>query len=144
MGAVVASNEGNVKVDQKHLEIILLRQWASHLALPVFIAGDAGQLLFYNEPAERLLGRRYDEAGEMSLTQLGELFRTADEDGSPLPTEQLPLAVALLQGKPAHRRLRYLALDGAWRIIEVTAFPIEVEHGERAGAVALFWEANGE
>jgi hypothetical protein len=33
-------------------------------------------------------------------------------------------------------------LDGAWRTIEVTAFPIEGQAERHLGAVALFWEAD--
>ncbi len=136
------TDESILHMDQKRLEIILLRQWASHLAIPVFVAGNEGQLLFYNEPAEKLLGRRYDEAGEMAVNELAEVFKTTAEDGSPMPTEDLPLAIDLMSGRPAHGRLRYHALDGQWRIVEVTAFPIDVHDGERIGAVALFWEAD--
>ena len=64
---------------------------------PVFVAGNQGQLLFYNEPAERLLGRRYDEAGEMAVHELAEVFKTTAEDGTPMSSEELPLAIALMR-----------------------------------------------
>ena len=51
---------------QQPLELILLRQCASHLAMPIWIMGPDGNLLFYNEPAEPILGRRFDEAGELN------------------------------------------------------------------------------
>jgi PAS domain-containing protein len=128
-------------VAQQPIELILLRQWASYLALPVFIADGAGNLLFYNEPAELLLGRRYDEAGEMPVEQLAGLFATEAEDGSPLPSADLPLAVALRTRRPAHRRFRMRGLDGAWRTIEATAFPVEGQAERHLGGVAIFWEA---
>ena len=128
---------------QQPIELILLRQWASFLALPVFITDGAGNLLFYNEPAELLLGRRYDEAGEMPVEQLAGLFATESEEGSPLPSADLPLSVALETRRPAHRRFRMRGLDGAWRIIEVTAFPVEGQGERHLGAVAIFWEAGG-
>lgn len=127
---------------QQPIELILLRQWASYLALPVFIADHDGNLLFYNEPAELLLGRRYDEAGEMPVEQLAGTFATENEDGSPLPSADLPIAVALQTLRPAHRRLRIRALDGVWHTIEVTAFPVEGQAERHLGAVALFWEAD--
>jgi hypothetical protein len=52
---------------QKEIELILLRQWASHMTLPIWVTGLNGDLIYYNEPAEALLGVRYDEAGEMPL-----------------------------------------------------------------------------
>ena len=125
---------------QKDVELILLRQWASHLAMPVWIAGTEGELLFYNEPAEALLQRRFDEAGEMPADQLSHLFKTAAEDGTPLSSEELPIGVALREGRPAHGRLRIETLDGALRTIEITAIPLVVQGGRNLGAVVFFWE----
>ena len=129
---------------QKDIELILLRQLASYLAMPIFLADSDENLLFYNEPAEVLLGRRFDEAGEMPLAELSTLFQTAAEDGSPLPPEELPLGIALRQRRPSHRRLRYRALDGVWRTVEVTAFPLQCQDGRHLGAVAIFWEVSNE
>lgn len=125
---------------QRAIELILLRQWASHMALPIWVTGIDGNLVYYNEPAEAMLGVRYDEAGEMPLAQLGDLFQITDEDGAPLDTAVFPLAIALEQRRPSHRRLRYRGLDGVWRIVEVTALPFEGEGREPLGAVAIWWE----
>ena len=38
------------------IEIILMRELADHLATPIFVVDPDGDLLFYNEPAEKLLG----------------------------------------------------------------------------------------
>ena len=54
---------------QKAIELILMRQLASSLAMPIFLVDASGNLLFYNEPAEQLLGSRFDETGEMSMTE---------------------------------------------------------------------------
>jgi len=75
---------------QKEIELILLRQWASYLAMPIFVAGSDENLLFYNEPAGVLLGRRFDEAGEMPLQEMSTLFHTTAEDGTLLSPEALP------------------------------------------------------
>lgn len=125
---------------QREIEIILLRQWASHMSLPIWVAGLNGDLLYYNEPAEELLGVRFDEAGAMPLAQLAEVFQIAAADGSPLSADEIPLAVALQQGRPCHLRLRYCALDGVWRDVELTAFPFEGEGRRPLGAVAIWWE----
>ena len=47
------------------IEIILNRQLADCLSIPVFITDTAGDLIFYNEPAEQILGKRFEETGEM-------------------------------------------------------------------------------
>lgn len=125
---------------QKEIEIILLRQWASHMSLPIWIMALDGDLVYYNEPAEALLGVRYDEAGVMPLARLNEVFQVVAEDGSPMSTDQNPLAVALQQGRPNHVRLRYCGLDNVWRLVEVTSFPFEGEGRRPLGVVAIWWE----
>jgi PAS domain-containing protein len=129
---------------QKEIELILLRQWASYLAMPIFVAGSDENLLFYNEPAGVLLGRRFDEAGEMPLQEMSTLFHTTAEDGTLLSPEDLPLGIALRQRRPAHRRLRYQGLNGIRRTVDVTAFPLEGQDGRHHGAVAIFWEVSTE
>ena len=34
------------------VEIILMRQFASYLALPIFVVDPKGDLIYFNEPAE--------------------------------------------------------------------------------------------
>ena len=97
---------------QKAVELILMRQLASYLAVPIFLVDPDGNLLFYNEPAERLLGRRYDETGEMPADEWATAFAPTAEDGSPLRAEELPLSIALQQWHPAHRTLVIRGLDG--------------------------------
>jgi PAS domain-containing protein len=124
---------------QKQIEIILMRQLASYLALPIFVVDPDGNLLFYNEPAESLLGRTFDEAGEMPMSEWSTIFDQTDERGGPLPPDELPLVQALRTRRPAHRALRIKGLDGVSRRLEVTAFPLEGQGGRLLGAAALFW-----
>lgn len=125
---------------QKAVEIILTRQLASYLAMPIFLVDPEGNLLFYNEPAEVLLGFRYEESGELTAGQWGTLWDARNQDGSPLPAGDLPLTVALERRQPAHRHMLITGLDGVSRKIEVTAFPLEGQGGRHLGAVAIFWE----
>lgn len=118
-----------------------MRQLASYLTMPIFLVGSDGRLLYYNEAAERLLGRRYDEVGAFTIEDLATTFQTTAEDGSPLPSEALPIVIATRERRPAHAPLRYRSFDGVWRKIEVTAFPLEGQAGRHVGAVAIFWEA---
>lgn len=124
---------------QKQIEIILMRQLASYLALPIFIVDPEGNLIFYNEPAEALLGRTFDEAGEMPMTEWSTIFEQTEEDGTPLEPDELPLVKALKTRRPAFRVLRITGLDGVRRRLEVTAAPLEGQGGRLLGAVALFW-----
>jgi PAS domain-containing protein len=129
---------------QKDIELILLRQWASHMTLPIWVTGLNGDLIYYNEPAEAFLGVRYDEAGETPLAELSATFQMTAADGSPMQPDEIPLAIALRQGRPCHRRLRYRGLDGVWRDVELTAFPFEGEGRRLLGAVAIWWEVHEE
>jgi PAS domain-containing protein len=127
-------------VAQQPVELILLKQVASHLALPIFLVDPNGDLLFYNEPAEVILGRRYDETGTLSLSVWSVLFTPQNEAGDNLPPERVPLVVALSERRPVHDRLVIVGLDGTRRHLSVTAVPL-VGLGDRfLGAVALFWE----
>ena len=125
---------------QQPVELILLKQWASYLALPVWLINEVGDLLYYNEPAEVLLGVRFDEAGELHADQLADRFQTTALDGEPFPNEELPIVVALRRRVPNHATLRVKAFDGVWRRLAITAFPIEGQGDRHLGAVAMFWE----
>ncbi|MEZ0335183.1 MAG: PAS domain-containing protein [Gemmatimonadales bacterium] len=127
-------------MSQKAVELILMRQLASSLAMPIFLVDAAGNLVFYNEPAEQLLGSRYDETGEMSVGEWSSLFAAIGEDGSPLPGEALPLSIALHKHRAAHLAFWIRGLDGVSRKIGATAFPLDGQGGRRLGAVGIFWE----
>jgi PAS domain-containing protein len=127
---------------QKDIEIILMRQLASYLTMPIFLVDTAGNLLFYNEPAEALLGRRFDETGEMSVEEWSSVFAATAEDGSPLPVEARSTVIALQKHRPVHRTYWIRGSDGISRKIEVTSFPLEGQGGRHLGAVGIFWEAN--
>lgn len=124
---------------QQPIELILLRQWATYLDIPIWLMDGHGDLLFYNEPAEAVLGIRFDEAGRINAEELSAMFITTRVDGSAMPTEELPVVMALRNGRPAHGALRIRALNNVWRTINVTAFPVDAS-GRRLGVVALFWE----
>jgi PAS domain S-box-containing protein len=123
------------------IELILVRHLAGSLAIPLFLVDPDGTMVFYNEAAERILGRRYDEAGEMSFDEWTTIFAVRDDAGKPLDINQLPLVRALRARRPAHHRFAITGLDGTRRDLEVSAFPLEAEGQRMLGAVALFWES---
>jgi hypothetical protein len=126
---------------QHDIELILVRQLAASLATPMFIVNARGALLFYNEPAERLLGRTYEENDEMPLEEWSVQFRPTREDGRTIPAEELPLVVALSEGVPAYLSPMLLTgQDKVQRKISSAAFPLVGQQNRRLGAVALFWE----
>ena len=126
---------------QKPIELILARQLATHLAMPIFLVDAEGTLVFYNEPAERILGRRFDETGEMSAADWSSGFRPTDDSGQRLPPEKVPLMIAHVERRPVHMRFWLRGFDNVWRQIEATAVPLMAPAGRYVGAVAIFWEA---
>jgi hypothetical protein len=127
-------------VSQREVELILVRQLAGYLTLPIFVVDPTGNLLYYNEPAELLLGLRYDETGEMPVEEWSTVFVPKDEHGRPLEPHELPLVRALAQKSPQHGRMVIDGLDGANRVLDVTALPLIGQHGRELGAMAVFWE----
>jgi len=127
-------------MSQREIEVILARQLAEHLAMPIFIVDPLGNLLFYNEPAEVILGYRFDETGPMPASKWSTIFFPVDCDGQPLQPEDLPLIIAMSERHPAHRSFWIRGMDENLREIEVTAFPLVGQAQRFLGAIAIFWE----
>ena len=124
---------------QRDVGLILMRQLASGLAVPMLLSDENGDLLFFNEAAEVLLGQRFDDVGELRLEERSQIFSFRDEKGVPVPLEHAPLVTALRERRPVHRRVWMNGFDGANREVEVTAFPLLGGGGHLIGAVAMFW-----
>lgn len=125
---------------QQPVEVILMRELAGKLSMPVFLVDVDGNLLFYNEKAEELLGTRFDETGALPVSDWSTQFRAADDNGDPLPPESLPLVQVLASHRPSHGQFWIQGLDGVSRYLEVTAFPLLGQGGTFLAACALFWE----
>ena len=127
---------------QKPIELILTRQLTSSLAMPIFLVDADGTLVFYNESAERILGRRFDETGEMSAAEWATVFAPTDDAGRPLAPDTLPLTIAHVEHRPAHAEFWIRGFDNVARQIEATAIPLIGPGGRYVGALAIFWEAS--
>ncbi len=125
-------------VTQKPVELILARNLMSSLSTPTFLVDEGGVLVFYNEAAGALLGKRFEEIGKVGPDEWGTVFGPVDADGRAIPYEELPLVIAVRQGRPAHSRFTIRSTDGHLHEIEVSAFPILTAHGTRGG-MAIFW-----
>lgn len=122
------------------IELILVRHLTQRLAVPAFLVDPEGTMVFFNEAAEQVLGRRYDEAGKMPFEEWTSIFAVRDSAGEPLDIDELPLVRALRANRPAHAQFDITGLDGKPRSLEVSAFPLEAQGQRHLGAVALFWE----
>ena len=126
---------------QFSIELILVKQLASGLAIPTVVADASGTIVFINEPAERLLGVRFDELGDLPYEVWTSSFAPTIAH-MPVESHELPLSVALHERRPAHGDIEIVGRDGIARAIEITAFPLESAHGVVEGGVAMFWETH--
>jgi PAS domain-containing protein len=122
------------------VEIVLLKQLASCLRIPMAILDPRASLLFFNEPAEAIYGVRFDEVGELEADEWTALLQPSDETGAPLKPEDRPVVIALEQRLPAHRRIFVRSTDREPREIELTAVPLVATGDRFLGALAIFWE----
>ena len=129
-------------MSQQEIEVILSRHLAEYLAMPIFIVNPEGDLMFYNEQAEVILGRRYNETGPMPASVWSIAFHPVDEKGNPIPPEELPLMIAIRERRPAHKIFRIRGLDGDMHRIEVTALPLIGQANRFLGGIAIFWESD--
>jgi PAS domain-containing protein len=122
------------------IEIILSRQLADCLTVPVFLVDPEGTLIFYNEPAEKILGKKYQDTGPMPVGDWGTSFFPQDEDGKDIPPEELPLVQTLQNKVPAHKTFWIKSLNGKSTKISVTSIPIIGRSKNFSGAMAIFWD----
>lgn len=121
------------------IELILARQWAGLLALPIVIIDQERTVVYYNEPAEIVLGRRFDEAGPIPWTAWSTSFDLTTEEGDPLPVEELPLLAALIEVQPISRTIGMRSLTGTRRNIRNIGIPLLTREDGVRGVIGIFW-----
>jgi len=126
------------------LEGDLVRQLASYLFVPAVVVDPTGTVVFYNEPAERILGVRFEETGRIDREEADRLVELSDDPSAGPEDSERPVLVAMQQRRPSHARRWLLRRADRVRLqVEITAFPI-IDHEERLlGAVAMFWQHHG-
>jgi PAS domain-containing protein len=140
-GVLSMSRGGNkpaVAVDSQRLLLILARNLITNLTLAAALLDPDGQLLFFNEAAGALVGRRFEEVGRLSREEWSRLVGPFDDEGRPVATDHLPIASALRSGRPAQGRFRLRLASEELRPVEVSALPL-VEPGFLEGVLVVFW-----
>jgi PAS domain-containing protein len=128
---------------QKPLELILARNLLSSISTPAFLVGEAGMLLFYNEAAAAMLGRRFEELGSVSAQHWTAEFGPLDGHNTPIPYEEIPATIALRDNRPYHGNFRIRGASGDCYDIAASAIPI-VGPGGASGAIVIFWPVSDE
>lgn len=128
-------------MSQKSTELILLRQLATYLNTPIAIVDPEGNLVFFNEAAEQILGLQFKESGEMTAQTWGTIFSPQDAQGNPIPAEELCLTISFKEVRPAYQQLY---LKGVYtktiKHIEAFSIPIINPLDQVLGAIVFFPE----
>ena len=64
-------------------------------------------MVFYNEAAAAVLGRSFEEAGQMSAAEWTAAFGPLSGEGDPLEFDEVSLTKAIREGRPAHGNFRH-------------------------------------
>ncbi len=97
----------------------------------------AGVITYANVAAEKILSIS-NEAISGKYFQSQE-FRQVDENGAPLPREQLPLAIALREQREVRNWVHGIVTpDNKYKWLSVNAAPLFDENGNLSGGIATF------
>jgi PAS domain-containing protein len=124
---------------QRPLELILARNFLTSVTTPALLVDDEGTMVFYNEAAAALLGRSFEESGQMRADEWLHAFGPVGDDDAPLELERINLAATLKTGRPATGELRIRTAVDGYRSIEAAAFPIVAGRDQASGAIIMFW-----
>jgi PAS domain-containing protein len=128
---------------QKPLELILARNLLTSISTPSFLVDGDGTMVFYNEAAAAVLGRSFEEAGQMSVVEWTEAFGPISQDGDPLDFDEVSLTKAIREGRPAYGKFRIRTAANPEQPIEAAAFPIVASQQGSSGAMIMFWPRAG-
>ena len=118
------------------LVLILARNLAAGVTVAAFVTDDEGTIIFYNDAAGELLGRRFEETGHLSREEWAAIG-PVDEDGNALHASA-PLTHALKDNRPSHQAFRICTDHRGVLMVETSALPLTGPDGFH-GALVLFW-----
>ncbi len=124
---------------QKALTLILGREMAANLATPMFLIDAEGQLVYFNEAAEQIIGKTWAEVGEISVLEFGAMLDLQDADGKRMRRRDTPTSVSFNDRRPAHASVLVKSADGSRRLLETTSYPLFARTDEMHGVVTIFW-----
>jgi PAS domain-containing protein len=125
--------------DEKPLELVLARNLVSIVSLAALLVDVEGRIVFYNEAAADIVGSPFEEIGTLTREEWNTRYGPFDADGAPVPADELPLTIAVREGRPAFARLRLRGESGLLDV-EAGALPLLGPAGYH-GAMVFFWVA---
>jgi PAS domain-containing protein len=124
---------------EQPLELILARNLVSIVSLAALLVDVEGRIVFFNDAAAEIVGSPFEEVGTLTREEWNARYGPFDEHGKPLLAEELPLTVAIREGRPAYARLRVRGEAGVLEV-EAGALPLIGPAGYH-GAMIFFWTA---
>ena len=67
---------------RKNVVLILARELVSNIATPMLVLDEDGTIVFFNEPAEKVLGATFASVGEVPPSEYDARWATTDPDGN--------------------------------------------------------------
>ena len=120
------------------IELILARSLAGSLSVPASVVDAKGTIVWFNDPAERLLGRRAEETLELDPAEIIELLDVHDTDGKPLNPNDMPSLLAVKDGLPHLVKLLVNGADGT-QAVRAVALPLATPEGTVVGALVTWY-----
>jgi PAS domain S-box-containing protein len=128
------------RTQNRPLPLILARELASNVATPFLVLDKDGTIVFFNERAEQIIGSTAAELGELTEEEWRALLKVERLDGTPVPSEQTPSAIARRECRPHLDTLVYTREDGHSMRLVVMAVPLLAHANDLAGVFLVFWE----
>lgn len=125
------------------VELIVARQLAGLLAVPIVLIDVRGDPIFYNEPAESLFGRPFDEVDVLPFEERSAILALRREGGDPMPVDLLPGMLAIRERRPVYAESYFSGLDGVLRPLSLTAMPVMSADRNVLGALIFMWQGHG-
>jgi PAS domain-containing protein len=123
--------------DERPLELILARNLVSIISLAAVLVDVDGALVYYNDAAAEIIGTRFEERGMISRTEWSAELGPVDGEGRTLAFDDLPLTIALREGRPGYGQF-FIRAEGGLVEIVAGALPLVGPTGNN-GALVVFW-----
>jgi PAS domain-containing protein len=124
------------------LELIMARNLVSIISLAAMIVDADQRIVFYNDAAADIVGSPFEEIGTMPQEEWNARYGPFNEYGVPVPPDELPLGIAVREGRPAYARLMIRGESGPLEV-ETGALPLVGPTGYH-GAIVIFWVIDGD
>ena len=125
----------------KGLALILARELAANVAVPIFLVDTDNTLVYYNDAAAVAFGGPFGQTGELRHGEWAARFNPTRPDGRPYDRKDLPLVIALEERRPAHGTNLVTGPDGERKLVEFSALPLFCTPDDFVGVMVSFWEA---